>query len=395
MAGIRNVVKMFIALVVIAGLCGCQTLPQAPAGRSQGEITPVFGPGQILPKEVLNGSNYRIAAGVPVEEYQYVFTVDSDFGAITARGRQMLGLRLGELKSIEAARQLSRDPLVVDGILNPLKDTEKGLKLIISEPFESLERTPKGLKLMANQYTDPADRRAGSPDRRKLAVKLNCDPETANPVLKRLLDEMTLELLAGSLVTQAAMSFVTGLGVPAMTARMKELITNKPPSVINNEIDAELEAAGVRESARIRFRRSAAFTTLQRLQLMDPFRALEGVRNREALIERAAQASSEADALSSIREGRMLADIREKKPIRKLEFAGLSLAELEDGTRVLVCPYDYLTNTRELADWVNGYRMSNPNVAAVFVTAGRVSPLARETIEGARIRIVEEGTNGW
>ena len=91
----------------------------------------------------------------------------------------------------------------------------------------------------------------------------------------------------------------------------------------------------------------------------------------------------------------MLADIREKRPIRKLEFVGLSLAQLEDGTQVLVCPYDYLTNTRELADWVNGYRMSNLNVAAVFVTAGRVSPLARRTIEGARIRIVEEGTNDW
>jgi hypothetical protein len=395
MDGIRNVVKRFIVLVSIAGICGCQTTSMAPAGRSQGEIKPLFSNYQILPEEVLKGSNYWIAAGVPVEEYQYVFTVDSDFGTITARGRQMLGLRLGELKSIEAARQLSRDPVLVDGILTPLKDTQKGLELILNEPFESLDRTPEGLKLMASQYTDPADRRAGSPDRRNLAVKLNCDPETANPVLKKLLDEMTLELFTGSLATQAAMSFVPGLGVPATTAQMKELITNKPPSVINNEIDGELEAAGVQESVRTRFHMSAAFTTLQRLQLMDPFRALEGVRNREALIERAAQAYNEADALSSIREGMMLADIHKKRPIRKLEFVGLSRAQLTDETQVLVCPYDYLTNTQELAGWVNGHRMSNPNVPAVFVTAGRVSPLARKTIEGAGIRIVEEGTNDW
>lgn len=395
MAGIRNVLKKFIVPVIIAGTCGCQTLPTAPAGRSGGEIKPLFSNYQVLPQEVLKGSNYWIAAGVPVEEYQYVFTIDSDFGVITARGRQMLGLRLSELKSIEAARRLSRDPIIVDGILTPLKDTRKGLKLIINEPFESLERAPKGIELMASQYTDPADRRAGPPDRRKLAVKLNCDPETANPVLKRLLDEMTLELFAGSIATQAAMSFVPGLGVPATTAQMKELIINKPPSVINNEIDGELGAAGVQESVRIRFHRSAAFTTLQRLQLMDPFRALEGVRNREALIERAAQAYNEADALSTIREGRMLADIHQKRPIRKLEFVGLSLAQLEDGTQVLVCPYDYLTDTRELADWVNGHRMSNPNGTAVFVTAGRVSPPARKTIEGAGIRIVEEGTNDW
>jgi hypothetical protein len=395
MVVIRNVVKMFIILVMTAVFGGCATLPEAPAGRFQGEITPVFSAYKMLPKEVLKGSNYRIAADVPVKEYQYVFTVESDFGTITARGRQMLGLRLGELKSIEAARKLSKDPLVVNGVLSPLKDTKKGLELIITEPLESLERAPEGLGLMVDQYTDPADRRAGSPDRRRLATRLNCDPETANPVLKKLLDEMTLELFSGSLVTQAAMFLVPGLGVPATTAQMKELITNKPPSAINNEINDELEAAGVEKSVRTRFHKSAAFTTLQRLQLMDQFRALEGVQNRAALIERAAQAYNEADALSSIREGKMLADIRKRKPIRKLEFVGLSLAELNDGTGVLVCPYDYVTSTRELADCVNGYRMSNPNVTAVFVTAGRVSPLARETIEGLRIRIVEEGTNDW
>jgi len=388
--------KMTVVVSILtAAICGCTTTQKAPAGRSQGEMAPVFDASRVLPKEILRGPNYQIAEHVPVEEYQYVFTVNSDFGTITARGRDMLDLRLRELKSIKAAQELSKDPLLVDGILTPLKDTEKGLKLIITEPLESLERAPKGFDLMVNQYIDPADRRAGSPDRRKLATELDCDPETANPVLKKLLDEMTLKLFGGSLLTQAAMSFVPGLSVPATTAQMKEIIAKSPPSAINDELDGELEAAGVEKSIRSRFHYSTAFTTMQRLQLIDQFRALEGVQNRAALIEGAAEAHTEVGALCCIREGMMLVDIRERKPIRQLKFIGLPLAVLDNGTYVLVCPYDYVTNTREVVDSVGEYRSSNPNVTTVLVTAGRVSPAARKTMESAGIRIVEEGTPDW
>jgi hypothetical protein len=386
---------MVVISILTAGFCGCAITPEAPAGRSQGEMVLAYSAPLILPKETLRGPNYQIAEHVPVEEYQYVFTVMSDFGKITAQGRHMLVLRLRELKSIEAAQKLSKDPHFVDGILAPLKDTEKGLKLIITEPLETLERAPKGFDLMVNQYIDPADRRAGSPDRRKLATKLDCDPETTNPVLKKLLDEMTLELFGGSLITQAAMSFVPGLSVPATTAQMKDIIAKSPPSAINDEIDGELEAAGVEKSTRSRFHYSTAFTTMQRLQLIDQFRTLDGVQNRAALIEGAAEAHTEVDALCCIREGMMLVDIRERKPIRQLKFIGLPLAVLDNGTYVLVCPYDYVTNTREVVDSVGEYRASNPNVTTVLVTDGRVSPAARKTIESAGIRIVEEGTPDW
>jgi hypothetical protein len=369
--------------------------PMAPSGRSQGGGTPVFSAYQVLGQQISQGSNYHLEERVPVEEYQYVFTVRSDFGEITARGRHMLDLRLRELKSIETATKLSKYPLVVEGILTPLRDTEKGLDLVINEPFESIERVPEGLDLMMDQYRDPADRRAGSPARRKLAVELDCDPETRNPVLKKLLDELTLYVAGGSLLTSGAMSYipVPGLSVLSMTAKMKELIVNSPPSAINGKTDSELEAAGVESSIRYRFRYSSAFTTVQRLQLMDQFRALAGVQNRAALIEVAANAHTEAEALSTIRKGKMLADIRTRKPIRRLQFVGLfPLAELNNGTHVLICPYDYVTSTREVNNYIDAYRASNPNVTTVLVTAGGVSPSVLSQLESARIGIIEEET---
>lgn len=412
-----------VFLILMAGFNGCTTTPDAPdgrsqgkmelssilpkeilggakakvpPGRSQGEIGLEYSTSSILPKEILRGSNYVIAERIQVEEYQYVFMIKSDFGKITAKGRHMLDLRLRELKSIEAAQKLTKDPHFVDGVLSPVKDTEKGLELIINEPFESLERAPKGLNLMANQYIDPADRRAGSPDRRKIAAKLDCDPETTNSVLKKLLDKMTLEIFAGSLITQAAMSYVPGLSLPATTAKMKELIVNSPPSVINKQIDRELEVAGVEKSIRSQFRYSTVFTTVQRLQLMKQFRALRGVQNRAVLIEIAAKAHTEAEALSAIYKGKMLADIQQRQPIWLLKFAELfPLVVLGNGTHALVCPYDYVTNTRELKQYIDTHRASNPNVTTVLLIAGSVSSAARKTIESANIRTVEEGTPDW
>lgn len=186
---------------------------------------------------------------------------------------------------------------------------------------------------------------------------------------------------------------VPGLSVLSMTAQMKELIVNSPPSAINGKIDSELEAVGVESSIRFQFRYSTAFTTVQRLQLMDQFRALAGVQNRAALIEVAAKAHTEAEALSSIHKGKMLADIQKRQPIRRLEFVGLfPQAVLNNGTHVLICPYDYVTSSREVDNYVDSYRASNPNVTTVLVTAGRLSPAVYKKVESARIRIVEEGT---
>lgn len=388
----RKLMVVFSFLTAI--FCGCAMTPRAPAGRSWGEMAPEFTVSQVLPNDVLRGTNYRLAELVPVQEYQYVFTIMSDFGEITAKGRHILSLRLSELKSIEAASKLSRDPLIIDGILTPLRNTEKGLDIIINEPFDAIDRAPEGLELMVDQYIDPTDRRAGSPTRRKIAVELDCDPETRNPVLKKLLDELTLYKSGGSLLTEGAMIFipVPGLGVLSMTAQMKELIINSPPSVINGQIYRELGSAGVENNTRFRFRYSSAFTTVQRLQLMEQFRALKGVQNRAALIEIATEAHIESEALSTIHKGKMLAEIHKRQQIRLLKFEGLfPLAVLGNGTHLLTCPYDYVTSTREVNEYIDAYRTSYPNVTTMLITAGHLSPTVLKKLVASRIRIVEEG----
>jgi len=230
-----------LAVFFVAGLCCNATSLKPACGQSHGDG---FHVEDVLPGAVLQGQNYRIADRVTVEAYEYLFTVDSDFGQFEARGRDVLNLRLRELKSIEAAKELAKDPHLVNGILGPLENTSKGVELLIRQPLETLGSMPKGFGLMVNQFLDPADRRAGSLERRRLAGELDCDPETRNPVLKKLLDDMSLQQGGGGLLTKAAMSFVPGLSLLPTTAEMKEMIASNPPSVINGQNRQETPGGG-------------------------------------------------------------------------------------------------------------------------------------------------------
>jgi hypothetical protein len=319
-----------------------------------------------------------------------VFTVKSEFGEFTAKGLNMLDLRLRELKSIDAAKRLAKDPHFVEGVLKPFANTVEGGKLLLTQPLESLGRAPKGFGLMINQFLDASDRRAGTATRRKLAVDLDCDPETTNPILKKLLDSMAAKAGGGTILTKVGMAFVPGLSLIPMTAEIKDTLVSSPPSVINQRINEGLKIAGVDKSVRSQFVKSRSFTTLQRLKLMQQFRQLNGIPGRSALIEAAGHATSEAEALSVIRQGKILVELRYIKPLLRLEFTGLPLAIANDASHIFVCSYDYLTNTGELIEGVSAFRSSKPLVPAYLVSSGNLSPAATKTVVSARMTVVEK-----
>jgi hypothetical protein len=380
-----------LAFLLVASTYASVVSWQPALAESHDEIFPA---GEILPKEILVGRNYRILDTVSVKENMYVFRVDSDFGQFEAESRDVLDLRLHELKSIEAAKELAKDVHVVDDILTPLENTGKGVGLLIQQPLETVGSMPQGFGLMVSQLLDPADRRAGSLPRRKLAAELDCDPETRNPVLKKLLDGMSLQESGGGFLTKAAMSFVPGLSVLPMTAETKEMIANNPPHVINSQIDKKLEAAGVDKSVRSRFCKSKAFTTAQRILLMEQFEGMEAVSGRASLIEAATYADTEAEALAVIRAGKMIVDLNKRQAVRELTFVGLPLAVLDDGTHIIICPFDYVMNTEELIEGVHAYRTAYRQAKAIMLTTGGVSAAARKTLEAAGIGIVAEDIAG-
>ncbi len=340
----------------------------------------------ILRADILRGKDYRIEDDVTVKHHRYQFRIKTRWGNLNVDGLNMLGVRLQEIRAIKRADRLSRDPQFVGGLVESVSQTPRGVRTLLKNPLGAVLGIPKGVKRIASTQLHPADRRSGSVTRRRIAFDIGCDPETTNPILKPLIDNLATRKGLGKLVGKVGMSAaVPGLGLVPMTAEMQTTLLVKLPHEINREMDRDLKTMGVDEEIRKTFLTSSHFTTGQRLIFMSQLRKLKHVANRAAMVEVAARADCEADALAANDQLRMLIDIDRKQKLVRLEDAGAPTAILAGGTCVAVCSADYLRATDDVSAMRADIRRRHPAAPALLICSGRVSPAARRLFSDVSI----------
>ena len=101
-----------LALAAFAALA--TLLLTASTDAAQYEGTPTFSPSQALPGVPLHGADYSIGERVPVENFQYVFTVNTKWGPFRIKNSDLLRVRLREiaatakLEEVNGARDCGR-----------------------------------------------------------------------------------------------------------------------------------------------------------------------------------------------------------------------------------------------------------------------------------------------
>lgn len=364
-------------------------MTESPAVQTIQSPSLVFRASDILRPNVLKGPNYEILEKVTLEKYRFVFEIKTTWGTLEARGMPMLEVRLAEIRAIERAKLISRDPQLIDGILHAIKMTPKGAYVMVTDPVGSVTRLPRGLtRVVMTRYIE-ADRRAGSDVRRRIAVEIGCDPETSNPILTQLLNEMALQKGIGSLAAQIGMNVAApGLALLPVTGQFKETLANKLPHEINPQIEAELADLGVKPETRTRFILSANFTTTQRLVFLYYLHKLSG-DNKAALVEGAVDTSSESEALSAIHELKLFLDASKSLRPLRYEYQGLPVAVLNDSTNLIVTSADYINASPELDEMLAAYRKTTPDKPTIFYTSGRVAPDTRASFHSAGVQLLQ------
>ena len=381
-----------VAVLAIVPFATAQNITKNQPTRWQGEPAPVFRVQEVLSEEIIQGPDYVIAQDVPVREYKYLFTIRTAYGEIHALGRNMLEQRLRELYAIEHARKLVRDPQLINGVVETLKQTPKGVKVVLTDPGGTILRAPRGLQRMASNLLDPRNYRAGGEERREFAVQMGCDPETTNPVLIALLDNLAIRKSIGKTGSNVGMNAVLpGLGLLSTTQTFKNQLVKKSPAEINGAIERELLTMGVWEPVARQFCRERSYTTLQRMIFMDHLRAMKQVENVQYLAYRATTAYNEAEGLGVIREMELLRRLHERDGINRIDIQGLPVAMLRDNSVVIVNAADYIHDTQELRDAIAAFRHARPNDPGIFVTAGRISPRAKEMLSDFDLQVIESG----
>ena len=386
--------------VLICLLPGCERFVRMPGAKAYAPADSgvVFDAADVLAPEQLGGTGYTVARRVPVMDHDFMFRVRTRYGTIPAHGWNLLELRSYEVRCIEQAAKARGVRKILEGAFGALDETIEGAETLLFDPFGSIKRAPKGLERMVKGKLYDASRRAGSPERRQLALSLGCDPETRNPILKRMLDEIEIQRLIGSLPVQ----FIPYTGILRLTADIKDEVASTPPHEVCQGIERELAGCGVAGDLRSSFAWDPHFTTVQRLLLMKQFRRLEGASGRDALLKLAHEGRSENDALGAIEVGQNLVRLHARRPITRFAPRGLPVtglctlpvAVVSDGGHVIHAPCDCLVKTGELERAVMSYRAACPSQPTALICSGRALPDVRRVFEAAGITVQEHQRTG-
>ncbi len=392
----------------------------ANAPAADGQVLEVAA---VLPAAQRSGPGYTVAPEAPVVGHNAMFRIQTRYGIVPAHGRNMLELRCYETRCTEEAAKIRGVRQILEGALASLDETVEGAETLLLDPAGSIRRAPKGLDRMVRSKLDWAGLRSGTPERRQLAVSLGCDPETNNPVLSWMLNEIEIQQLIGSVPVQ----FIPYTGIFRLTADITDEVASTPPHELNERIEKELAAEGAGENLRRDFCRCGHFTTVERLLFMNQYRRLKGVTNRDALLRFAVEGDSETDALGTIEMAYALAAVHARRaivgfadrglPVRgpraprstgplglpSLPIPGLTskpatvqggrgglpVAILREGSHVIYAPFDCLEKTAALEEAAKDYRAALARKPTALICSGRVMPDARRLLETAGLTVHE------
>ena len=374
--------KWIFSLAVCVSLASSMVL-----GQQQTELQ--FSAASILPAPILQTATYRIADRVVVNEHQFQFNIETNYGTFPATGIPMLEKRLSELRAIQEASKLSNQPVIAKSAWATLKRTPQGADHLLADPLGTLKQAPRGIKKMAANFIDPVSRHAGSDARRKLAANLGVDSETRNPVLHQVLVELATKNIVGQSATKFALSAaVPGLGTLASMEDLRDAVASRTPHELLVQMDAELTQMGTWAPVKDTFVKSSNWTLLEKLTFMQSYKQLTGVQHADVLLYLANRDASEAAILRRLITVKLLAELHSKNPIQSISDKGLPIAWLKDGQIIGVCSIDYLTNSTEVQQIATGFRQNNPTKTISLLSAGWVSPEAQRTLDQNKVTFV-------
>jgi hypothetical protein len=330
----------------------------APAG--QYEQPPSFTASQVLPSNLLHGPDYTIGQRVGLENFQYVFRVDTKWGPFTIKGSDLLRVRLREIAATAKLEQVNGAETVVESAgktaLRPL-NTAKDL---VTAPGKTLGDTFRGVGHIfgsANasmNATDPhgdsviASVTGGATARRKLAFDLGVDPNTSFPPLSDELKRLATASAVGETSANVGLSFVAGPAGFAISAggtsnQLREALRDKTPAELERDGREGLASMGISAPAMDAFYANPNLSPTDKAIIVEALLSLRGAGGREIFIAGAARAQSIEMGFFYRRQAELIAAYNKRvSPVRSFARMGAApMLETGNGT-VSILPVDYL-----------------------------------------------------
>jgi hypothetical protein len=338
---------------------------------AQIEAPPVLRAADLVPTELLVGSDFKTDDVVPTDGFYGIFTVRGAYGSVQALGVAMLRVRAAEMQALARLEETTRREAVMEGAKDSVKQTRHVAGQTIHDPAGTIERAPESVGRLFSRVGGKVEKRVekltGTGDgsassdqregiaqaRRSLAQKLGVDPYTDNPLLSAKLDQVARWERAGSLALSIGTSGATiWAGIATKTLNVIWTMTPEEVRAANERRLASLAPDASAEEIRA-FLRNPVFTPTTQTLFVDQLETLPIQRGRDNLVRLAGEMENRNQARFLVAAIGMLTAYHQRvAPLSSVESRGrLAVGLTSAGSVILAVPVDYLAWTDRLVEF--------------------------------------------
>lgn len=351
---------------------GVGLIAAAAAQAGQYEQPPSFQASQVLPPNLLSSPDYTVGNAVGLDNFQYVFRVDTRWGNFTVKGSDLMRVRAREMAATAKLEEIDSAGTLVNAAgrtaLKPL-NTAKDL---VTAPGKTIGDTFKGVGNLFGSVdasmaaTDPnkegvlASVTGGATARRKLAYDFGVDPNTSFPPLHDELTRLATANAIGETTTNAGLAFVTGgagiaISVGGTSRTLRLALRDKTAGQLEKEGRQLLAAMGVPGAITDAFYGNPNLSPTDKAIIVAELMSMGATSGREIFIAGAANAQSIEMGFFYRRQAELIAGFDQKvSPVSAfVRMGGAPMLQTGKGT-VSVLPVDYLYWSPPLEGLVSG-----------------------------------------
>jgi hypothetical protein len=347
--------------VRLGALCGIALAVTSAAPQAgQYEQPPSFSAAQVLPPNLLQSPYYTIGNHVGLDDFQYVFRVDTKWGSFTVKGADLMRVRAREIAATAKMEEVGDAETVVDAAgrtaLKPLATA----KDLVTAPGKTIGDTFKGVGNIFGSAgasvsaTDPhkegvvASLTGGATARRKLAYAFGVDPNTSFPPLHDELTRLATANAIGETGVNAGLAFVTGgagiaISVGGTSRTLRLALRDKTAAQLEKDGRTMLASIGVSGAATDAFYANPNLSPTDKFIIVEALANLGGTNGREIFVAAAANAKSIEMGFFYRRQAELIAayDKRIAPVSAFVRAGGAPMLQTGKGT-MSVLPVDYL-----------------------------------------------------
>jgi hypothetical protein len=372
----------------------------AASEAGQYERAANFSATQAIQGVPLHGADYSIGDRVPVENFQYVFSVNTKWGPFRVNGSDLLRVRLREITATAKLEEVKGAKTAVESAGRTALAPLNTAKDLVTRPAQTIGDTVRGVGHIFGtaratmNATDPHGDRiiasvtGGASARRKQAFNLGVDPNTSFPPLADQLKRVATASAVGATSANVGMSFVAGpagyaIGATGTVGQVREMLRDKTPADLEKEGRDLLAAMGVSQGTMNAFYTNPNLSPTDKIVIVKVLESLGGIQGRELFVAGAAKAPS-VEMGFFYRHQAMLIQQYAKRISQVRGFVSVGGAPMlmtANGT-VSILPVDYLNWSAPLT------QIASASHGGELWITGNASPMATSQLSALGWKVV-------